>query len=366
MLKRILTASLALLLIFTAISNFAGVTMPNTVDFIGSYAFYKCDSLTDIYYHGTNAEWKAISNYDSSTALASATIHYDACEYTDWSVTAEATCTEAGSQARTCTVCGKTDTQSIKALGHSGEWIIDTEATCTEDGAKHRVCTVCEITENKVISAHGHSLMDELLIAPTCTTNGQKRSVCKNCDYKANAVYIIGALGHSIENGACTVCDIEIKVLKSEHPYGNYLNETYTATFEDASQLQIFFGHSTTLESNKDYLYIYDSNDNLIGKYTGYELSSQIITVNDTMVKINLKSNYQNKYKYYGFRAEISPIYFALGDLNGDSTYNAEDLTLLKTDLLSGAASKTGYLNENGILDVIDIIKLKKLIAGGE
>ena len=37
----------------------------------------------------------------------------------DWVVTAEPSCTEKGSQERSCSVCGETETEPIPALGHS-------------------------------------------------------------------------------------------------------------------------------------------------------------------------------------------------------------------------------------------------------
>jgi len=36
------------------------VTIPDSVTNIGSFAFWDCISLTDIYYEGTKAQWTAI------------------------------------------------------------------------------------------------------------------------------------------------------------------------------------------------------------------------------------------------------------------------------------------------------------------
>lgn len=45
-------------------------------------------------------------------------------EYGEWTVTKEATCTEDGEQERTCSSCGETETQTIKATGHSAEELL--------------------------------------------------------------------------------------------------------------------------------------------------------------------------------------------------------------------------------------------------
>ena len=42
-------------------------------------------------------------------------------EYGEWTVTKDATCTQEGTQERTCALCGETETQKIAATGHSTE-----------------------------------------------------------------------------------------------------------------------------------------------------------------------------------------------------------------------------------------------------
>ncbi len=53
------------------------VTIPNSVTSIGDYAFDGCDSLTDVYYKGTEDEWSAITIGDYNSGLYNATIHYN-------------------------------------------------------------------------------------------------------------------------------------------------------------------------------------------------------------------------------------------------------------------------------------------------
>lgn len=50
---------------------------------------------------------------------------------------------------------------SDHGLSHTpSRWITDTEATCTEAGSKHRECTVCgELLEQKVVSPKGHNFV---------------------------------------------------------------------------------------------------------------------------------------------------------------------------------------------------------------
>ena len=52
------------------------VTIGNGLTSIGNSAFAYCNSLTDVYYTGTNAEWQAISIDYYNSELLNATIHY--------------------------------------------------------------------------------------------------------------------------------------------------------------------------------------------------------------------------------------------------------------------------------------------------
>ncbi|MBO7326038.1 MAG: leucine-rich repeat protein, partial [Clostridia bacterium] len=62
---------------FSGCDSLTSIVIPDSVTTIGSWAFWDCTSLTNVYYTGTEEQWKAISigNYNSS--LTNATIHYN-------------------------------------------------------------------------------------------------------------------------------------------------------------------------------------------------------------------------------------------------------------------------------------------------
>ncbi|CCZ42647.1 sCP-like protein [Clostridium sp. CAG:122] len=69
--------------------------------------------------------------------------------YDDGKITTKPTCTKRGTKTYTCTICGNTKTETVKATGHSyGEYKIVKEPTATKDGLKSRTCTVCEKVES--------------------------------------------------------------------------------------------------------------------------------------------------------------------------------------------------------------------------
>ena len=62
---------------FCGCTSLTSVTIPNSVTSIGHSAFYNCTSLSDVYYTGSEEEWKKISIGFNNTPLTNATIHYD-------------------------------------------------------------------------------------------------------------------------------------------------------------------------------------------------------------------------------------------------------------------------------------------------
>lgn len=120
----------------------------------------------------------------------------------DWIITKEATCTEAGSRHKVCTVCGEElKLEVILTTGHAyGEWAAVTEATCMVKGSEERVCENDEThKETRDTNALNHDLENNGAKAPTCTEVGWKAyDTCKRCDYRTCEE--IPAMGHTSNN----------------------------------------------------------------------------------------------------------------------------------------------------------------------
>lgn len=113
---------------------------------------------------------------------------------TDWTIDVAATCLTAGSKSHHCANCGdKKDVTEIPVGGHTyGEWIAVTPASCTERGTEKRTCTVCKIAEEtRTVEATGHKYSSEWTIETeaTCTTPGSKAQYCA-CGEKTNVTEI--------------------------------------------------------------------------------------------------------------------------------------------------------------------------------
>ena len=61
---------------FSGCSSLTSITIPDSITSIRNDAFLRCSSLKDVYYSGTQAQWKKISIGGYNGCLTSATIHY--------------------------------------------------------------------------------------------------------------------------------------------------------------------------------------------------------------------------------------------------------------------------------------------------
>lgn len=147
----------------------------------------------------------------------------------DWQITKEATCSETGTEMRTCECgyfeeralaalghdyvdgkcsrCGEVDPEYVPPCGHSSERKeITLEATCTEPGKVKIYCEECgELLREEIIPANGHKFGNwQTTKEATCTTSGTKTRVCQNCSKKQSET--IAALGHQYVNDQCSRC----------------------------------------------------------------------------------------------------------------------------------------------------------------
>ena len=106
-------------------------------------------------------------------------------KYNDGKVTKQPTCTAEGVKTYTCSECGATKTETIKANGHTK--VIDkaVPATCTADGkTEGSHCSVCGevIKAQTVIKATGHNFGSwNTTKSATCTENGTQTRKCAAC-----------------------------------------------------------------------------------------------------------------------------------------------------------------------------------------
>lgn len=125
-------------------------------------------------------------------------------EWSQWTVSREPSCSEEGLLARTCSICGAVESQSLPALGHDwSQWEQVLAPDCEQDGAEARVCGRCGERESRSLPALGHD-WDEgsVLQEPGCTETGVKELRCLRCEQTRQEE--LPALGHDWDEGSVT------------------------------------------------------------------------------------------------------------------------------------------------------------------
>ena len=113
------------------------------------------------------------------------------------------------------------------------------------------------------------------------------------------------------------VDDTLVEYPESDHPYENNTRKTWYYTHNtDAECLGVTFSKNTQTEYNWDFIYIYDSNDNLVGKYSGTELSEKTVIVPGNSFSIQLTSDSSGT--YYGFSITNIEKYYADFNISND------------------------------------------------
>ena len=125
-----------------------------------------------------------------------------------------ATCTSAGNiEYWTCSKCGKyySDANAAKEIAKSGtvisakghnwsDWTVTKKATCTENGSRVGTCAVCGVKTTEVIKATGHKWNTTYTIdrSPTASSTGSKSIHCSVCgSIKTGSVQTIPSLNPS-------------------------------------------------------------------------------------------------------------------------------------------------------------------------
>ena len=168
--------------------------------------YYLSDGDT-LYLRFTLAYGKDIGGYNSSGGSYGKLPTYcgkwingtylDEHRWGEETVLLEPTCTQAGTMAQTCSVCGDVRNEvPLEPLGHDLAQVTRQEPTCTEPGSETGVCSRCGETVQTVLEALGHDLTETDRREPTCTEAGYVISSCSRCHESIQSD--LEALGHDL------------------------------------------------------------------------------------------------------------------------------------------------------------------------
>ena len=170
-----------------------------------------------------------VANYEVTTGIEiPVTVVCKTHEFEEWTGT-HADCTHDGSLTRTCSICGEKETITETALGHLYQNEVTKEPTDKTDGIRTFTCSRCGDTYTEIIKAtgtkHEHSYTETVTKQPTCTEPGEKTFTCSCGDKYTQS---IEPLGHDLVNGVCSRCGYTIPSLPS-HTHSYTVSKT-TAT----------------------------------------------------------------------------------------------------------------------------------------
>ena len=114
----------------------------------------------------------------------------------------EATCTSTGkTEGSHCSVCGtviKAQTEIAKKAHTYGSWKVVKSVTCTVDGSKERSCSECGKKETQAIAKTGHTEVKDAAVEATCTSTGKTEgSHCSVCGTVIKAQTEIAKKAHT-------------------------------------------------------------------------------------------------------------------------------------------------------------------------
>lgn len=161
----------------------------------------------------------------------------------------------------------------------------------------------------------------------------------------------------------------KVSEFESSHPYSNNCSDIWVYTVKGATYLDLVFDAKTNIEEDFDFLYIYDANGSLIGKYTGTGLAGKRVRVQGDTAKIKLISDGAGN--TWGFKVTDVKTDAAeggiKGDINGDGSITAADMQRLYNHLNGTALLKDASiadLNEDGSVTAADMQRLYNHLNG--
>ncbi len=231
-----------------SITNPATETHPGTM----TYTCTVCDKTNTEeipqlpHTHVPSADWSENESHHWHTCSGcDEKLSLDTHKWDEGEITTEPTEDEDGVKTFTCTVCQRTKTETVPALGHTHELmhVAYTKPTCATEGTvEHYHCEKCgknysdsngetELSEISIpIDSSNHAGGTEICgaIKATCREKGYTGDTyCLGCDkiLSHGEVLPISPYEHNYENSRCTHCGM-IKPF-AYRPVITYLNDTY-------------------------------------------------------------------------------------------------------------------------------------------
>lgn len=177
-------------------------------------------------------------------------------------------------------------------------------------------------------------------------------------------------------SGCSSVCTVtvtnnahmaqEISEMESPHPYEANCRDFWQYTLPGADTIAVTFSEETCAEENFDYIKIYGIDKELIGTYTGSELSGRTIKILGDTVRIKIVSD--DSGADYGFKVSEIRRIGEIGDANGDGKVTMSDTVRIARYVVGQAEIGSegmilADINNDGLVTIADAILIAKYVA---
>ena len=270
--------------------------------------------------------------------------------------TVEPTCEENGYTKYVCTLCSHEYMGDIVLPnGHTpGEWIVDVPASCVS-GSQHKECTVCgEILESEAIPPVADHVSSEWIVdvAPTATQTGSRHKECTVCGaiLETEVMPILAKLViDNVEAEAGKTVRVTIDIQNNPGIIGALLTIEYdpalTLISAEAGNAwnSLYFTAPNTFSNPCNFVW-----DGVSG--ADHSNGSIIILTFEIPVGVDVGTIYN-----------ISASYTYGNMIN-------ENLEAVNLEIENGSitiVNTVGDVNDDGVVDVADVIVLRRYLAGG-
>lgn len=349
---------------FSYCTSLKNITLPNSVTRIGNYAFSNCSNLKESLYLGSSEEWSNISVgwYNHNIEDTVAFLEASCGDNVSWTVDMDTgTLIFSGEGEITNTSWSKISKYINTVIINDGVTGVAEYAFSNNNSLKIVVIPdsmknigdfafhVCRSlshvfysgTEKQWSKINFGSNTDGLnsatihyecgnenpitdVVNENCTSDGSCEVYCSICQTVISQI-AIPANGHNFENEICSDCGKREDFIESSHPYEANFCETKYIYEPNAKFIGVVFSDETEVEEEYDFIRIYNNTNELIGEYTGKELSGKRIVVHGNMVRVCLVSD--KNYTYYGYAVADVEYYY------DDCTHaNAEIIGVVEPD----------------------------------
>ena len=297
-------------------------------------------------------------------------------KYDEGTVQKAATCTETGIKVYKCLECSNVKTVEIPALGHSysTEWTIDKEATCQNEGEKSHHCSRCEAKKDVTVMPIVDHVWDagKVTKSNSCTEEGIKHFKCIYCSKEKDDN--IPATGHkykdTVHQATCTERGY------TEHVCQN-CGESYQSDFTEIADHKyeetVLNAATCTADGVKQLVCKNCKDKNTVAiPAIGHHFTDEVIeptqdTLGYTIHKCDKCGySYIDTYKDY---ITSEPIERTPGDANDDGIVDLVDVILIRRYLAGGwdVDINTDNADVDGDEEVtlLDVILIRRYLAGG-